>query len=75
MQLFVGNPNKDLAYQWNLFEGARGWFNFVIGGTGAKFALPHNSHVLKWRSSFARGTTQLTVKCQTSQSTIVVLRR
>lgn len=45
-QLYVGNPNKDLAYQGNLFEGSRGWFHFVVGGTGAEFALSQKSLVL-----------------------------
>lgn len=39
-QLYVGNPNKVLAYQGNLFEGIRRWFYFIARGTGAEFTLP-----------------------------------
>src|SRR3954470_3508824 len=39
-QLYVGNPNSDLAVQGTLLEGTRAWFYSIAGGTGATFLLP-----------------------------------
>src|SRR5438270_7347841 len=39
-QLYVGNPNSDLAVRGTLLEGARAWFYSTAGGTGATFFLP-----------------------------------
>src|SRR3954469_5728299 len=39
-QLYVGNPNLDLAAQGTLLEGARAWFYSIAGGTGVTFSLP-----------------------------------
>jgi len=39
-QLYVGNPNAQLAFSGNLFEGARAWYYSVTGGTAALFSLP-----------------------------------
>ena len=36
-QLYVGNPNAQLAFSGNLFEGARAWYYSVSGGTKALF--------------------------------------
>ena len=47
-QLYVGNPNSNLHFSENLFEGARAWYYSVAGGTEAIFTLPHkmpNSYV------------------------------
>jgi len=39
-QLYIGNPNAYLAFEGNLFEGARAWYYSVAGGTGTTFRLP-----------------------------------
>ena len=39
-QLYVGNPNTQLAFNGNLCEGARAWYYSVAGGTEATFRLP-----------------------------------
>ena len=47
-QLYIGNPNLGLSASGNLFEGARAWYYFVAGCTGAIFSLPEkvpNSYV------------------------------
>src|SRR4051812_32373749 len=38
-QLYVGNPNSDLAARGTLLEGARAWFYSTAGGTGVTFLL------------------------------------
>ena len=40
-QLYIGNPNANLSFKRNLFEGARAWNCSVAGGTKAVFSLPH----------------------------------
>jgi len=40
-QLYIGNPNADLSFSGNLFEGARAWYYSVAGGTKTIFSLPH----------------------------------
>jgi len=42
-QLYVGNPNPNLRFCGNLFEGARAWYYSIAGGTGAIFTLPHKT--------------------------------
>ena len=42
-QLYVGNPNTDLSFSGNLFEGARTWYYSVTGGTKAIFSLSHKT--------------------------------
>jgi len=42
-QLYIGNPNPQLHFSRNLFEGARAWYYSVAGGTGAIFTLPHKT--------------------------------
>lgn len=44
--IICGEPEQRLGYQGNLYEGARGWFHFVVGKTGTKFALSQKSPVL-----------------------------
>src|SRR3954463_12512924 len=39
-QLYVGNPNSDLATRGTLLEGARAWFYSIAGGTRVTFSLP-----------------------------------
>ena len=50
-QLYVGNPNARLAFEGNLFEGARAWYYSVAGGTGVTFRLPLEGP--KCRTSFS----------------------
>lgn len=45
-QLYIDNPSKAVAYQGNLFEGARGWFYLIAGSTGVEFTLPRKSTIL-----------------------------
>jgi len=42
-QLYVCNPNPNLRFCGNLFEGARVWYYNIAGGTGAVFTLPHKT--------------------------------
>ena len=42
-QLYIGNPNADLSFSGNLFEGARAWYYSMAGGTKAIFSLPHKT--------------------------------
>jgi len=42
-QLYVGNPNAQLAFSGNLFEGARAWYYSVAGGTKVLYSLPHKT--------------------------------
>jgi len=42
-QLYVSNPNPNLRFRENLFEGARAWYYSIAGGTGAVFTLPHKT--------------------------------
>ena len=39
-QLYVGNPNLDLAFMGSLIDGARAWRFFTAGGTGACLRTP-----------------------------------
>lgn len=41
--LYVENPNLNLSFQGNLFDGARAWYDFCIGDTGVQFFLPHKT--------------------------------
>jgi len=46
--LYIDNLNLSLSTSGNLFEGARAWYYFVVGCTGAIFSLPEkvpNSYV------------------------------
>src|SRR3954467_1588537 len=45
-QLYVGNPNSDLAVRGTLLEGARAWFYSIAGGIRATFLLPSSRHKL-----------------------------
>ena len=42
-QLYVGNPNPNLNFCENLFEGARAWYYSIAGRTGAVFTLSHKT--------------------------------
>lgn len=42
-QLYIGNPNKALADQGNLYEGAPWWFYFIARGTGVELSLTPSS--------------------------------
>jgi len=42
-QLYIGNPNLNLCFCGNLFEGAWAWYYSIAGGTGAVFNLPHKT--------------------------------
>jgi len=42
-QLYVGNPNLDLRFSGNLFEGARAWYFNVVGRSEARFNLPQKT--------------------------------
>src|SRR4051812_15024554 len=53
-QLYVGNPNSDLAAQGTLLEGARAWFYSIAGGTGATFLLPSSRRRLLCSLNFGR---------------------
>jgi len=39
-QLYVGNPNLDLAFMGSLIDGARAWRFFTASGTGARLRTP-----------------------------------
>jgi len=39
-QLYVGNPNLDLAFMGSLIDGARAWRFFTARGTGARLRTP-----------------------------------
>ena len=39
-QLYVGNPNLNLAFMGSLIDGARAWRFFTAGGTGARLRTP-----------------------------------
>src|SRR5436190_11965350 len=39
-QLYIGNPNSDLAARGTSLEGARAWFYSTAGGIGVTFSLP-----------------------------------
>ena len=39
-QLYVGNPNLNLAFLGSLIDGARAWRFFIAGGTGARLRTP-----------------------------------
>src|SRR3954469_24682551 len=51
-QLYVGNPNLDLAAQGTLLEGARAWFYSIAGGTGVTFSLPSSQPKLACSLNF-----------------------
>src|SRR4051812_11108535 len=51
-QLYVGNPNSDLAAQGTLLEGARAWFYSIAGGTAVTFSLPSSQPKLLWSLNF-----------------------
>jgi len=42
-QLYIGNPNANLSFSKNLFEGARAWYYSIAEGTKAVFSLPHKT--------------------------------
>ena len=39
-QLYVGNPNLNLAFMGSLIDGARAWRFFTAGGTRARLRTP-----------------------------------
>ena len=39
-QLYVGNPNLNLAFMGSLIDGARAWRFFITGCTGARLRTP-----------------------------------
>ena len=42
-QFYVGNPNPNLRFYGNLFEGTRAWYYRIAGGSGVVFALSHKT--------------------------------
>lgn len=55
-QLYVGNSNTLLQFQNNLFEGAKEWFHFFAGCTGAHFVLSWRLLIFTRHLDFALGT-------------------
>ena len=39
-QLYVGNPNSNLAFMGSLIDGARAWRFFIVGCTEARLCMP-----------------------------------
>lgn len=39
-QLYVGNPNKLIRFEGNLFQGTWVWYHLIAGGTNARFSMP-----------------------------------
>lgn len=74
-QLYVGNLNRALVYQGNLFEGALEWFHFAVGGVSVKFVLPQKSFIMNTVLSSAPGMAWPTRKCLISRSTTIVAKK
>jgi len=39
-QLYIGNPNTNLAFLGSLIDGARAWWHFIAGYTEAQLCMP-----------------------------------
>jgi hypothetical protein len=53
-QCYIGNPNDRLSYEGSLIDGARGWYWYIAGCTGAKFSLPSREPALRMSLAYCK---------------------
>ena len=53
-QLYVGNPNLNLAFMGSLIDGARAWRFFIAGYTEARLRMPLRTPNLLMTLSFCQ---------------------